>query len=65
MKAEVIGKTIKYGKQTWRITSGHWQVMAFGTRGPEDNMIPRWYWLDVKEERVPDGVKEMNDADKI
>jgi hypothetical protein len=59
-KARVCEKTIAYGKQRYRVDSPgeHWQVLMFGTFGPEDKGIPRHKWMPIPKDKVPDKVRE-------
>ena len=60
MKAFISGKIITYGRQQWRIENGIWSVQMFGTFSPSDNGIPRYKWVRVDKDRVPDAVKKLS-----
>ena len=56
MKCEVVSKTIKYGKQHWRLNAnGSWSALAFGSFGPNETGL-RYGWIHVPKERVPEEV---------
>ena len=57
--ARVIGKTIKYGPQTWRLNpDGSWSALAFGSFGPNQVGL-KYGWIHVDNEKVPEDVKAM------
>ena len=59
MKASVCEKTIMLGKNRYRVTSnGNWSTLMFGTFGPQDNQIPRYKWMPIPSNKVPEIVKE-------
>lgn len=59
-KASVCEKTIAYGRQRWRVSGGHWQVLMFGSHGPNDPQRGlSWKWHDISKERVPHEVKRL------
>jgi hypothetical protein len=61
VKAVVVSKTIRYGKQHWRLNAdGSWSVLAFGffITTPHAR-TPRYGWLNVKEGEVPKEVKNL------
>ncbi len=58
-KAKIVSKTIKYGKQHWRLNAdGSWSALAFGSFGPNEVGL-RYGWINVPKEKVPDDVKKM------
>ena len=58
MECEVVSKTIRYGKQYWRLNAdGSWSILAFGSFGPNEIGL-RYGWINVPTEKVPSEVKE-------
>lgn len=57
--AEVIEKTIKYGKNRYKITSeGNWQILMFGW-WPSNTGRPSFRWVPIEAKRVPEEVKKL------
>ena len=55
-EAEVIGKTIRYGKNTYRYNGGgYWQVLMFGSF-PTTKVGLEWKWVSIGQDEVPDSV---------
>ena len=61
-KATICEKTIAWGNQRYRTSGkGHWQVLMFGSHGPNDPPVGlSWKWHTISEDRVPDKVKEKS-----
>ncbi len=57
-KTAVIGKTIKHGKQTWRITGDHWEVLMFGSF-PTTKVGLEWKWVEIAGDKVPEAVRKL------
>lgn len=58
MKAEVIEKTIAYGKNRYRVSStGKWKVLMYGC-WPDGNGKPTYRWASISEDKVPQPVKQ-------
>lgn len=58
METKVVSKTVKYGKQHWRINAdGSWEVLMFGSFGP--NQVGLCHrWAGINTEKVPQEVME-------
>ena len=56
MTTEAIGAIIRHGKQTWRVVYDQWYVQVFGWH--PFGTIPRYSWIEIEEDRVPNEVKE-------
>ena len=57
-KAEVVEKTIAYGKNRYRVSaSGKWSVLMWGWF-MDGNEKPECRWGAIPEDRVPEAVKQ-------
>ena len=61
MDTSICGKTIKRGKQRWRINEdGTYQVLMFGSHGPNNPSGGlSWQWNYISSDRVPEDVKRF------
>lgn len=58
MEAKVVSKTVKYGKQHWRLNAdGSYSALAFGSFGPNERGL-RYGWIHVSSEKVPSEVRK-------
>lgn len=58
MEVKVVSKTVKYGRQHWRLNAdGSWSALAFGSFGPGQVGL-RYGWISVPVDKVPDEVRE-------
>ena len=65
MECKVVSKTIKYGKQHWRLNAnGSWSALAFGSFGPGEVGL-RYGWISVSPEKVPKEVLKILYPDGI
>ena len=57
---QVIGNTIAYGRQRYRVDkNGNWQALFYGSHGPNDPPVGlSWKWRHIKKNQVPDEVKK-------
>jgi len=59
MQAQLIGKTIAHGKNTYRVDSmGNWSVLMWGWWS-NGGSRPSWRWGSIPTDKVPDDVKRM------
>ncbi len=59
MEAQIVSKTVKYGRQRWKLCeNGAWMVLMFGSHGPNDPPVGlSWKWIRISKDRVPDEVQ--------
>ena len=58
MDAVVVSKTVRYGKQHWRINAdGSFSALAFGSFGPNQVGL-KYGWITVERKNVPPQVRE-------
>lgn len=58
MEATLVGKTIKYGAQTWQKSGSTWSVWMWGW-WPGNTGYPGWRLVPIENDRVPSAVKRL------
>lgn len=41
------------------LADGRWRILLFGTTGSQDNGIPKWNWVEIKEDVIPEEVIKL------